>query len=108
MNNIENPKLLLLKGGLFVLLGLIAFSLVALLSGSLSVVVAAAIAIWAFCRAYYFAFYVIEHYIDGRYRFAGLSSAARYWLSGQSSIETDQKTTEPFLDPPIKRRRSAK
>ena len=29
-------------------------------------------------RPAYFAFYVIEHYIDDSYRFAGLSSFARY------------------------------
>ena len=28
--------------------------------------------VWAFARAYYFAFYVIEHYIDGVYRYSGL------------------------------------
>ena len=33
-----------------------------------------AITIWAFCRFYYFAFYVIEHYVDPGYRFAGLVS----------------------------------
>ena len=38
------------------------------------------IAIWAFCRAYYFAFYVIEHYFDPSYRFAGLGSFVRYAL----------------------------
>ena len=36
------------------------------------------LAIWAFARAYYFAFYVIEHYIDESYKFAGLSSFVRY------------------------------
>ena len=30
------------------------------------------LAIWAFCRAYYFLFYVIQHYLDPRYRYAGL------------------------------------
>ena len=40
-----------------------------------------AIAIWSFARAYYFAFYVIEHYIDGEYKFAGLWSFWMYLLS---------------------------
>lgn len=31
-----------------------------------------ALAVWGFCRAYDFAFYVIEHYIDPGYRYAGL------------------------------------
>ena len=40
-----------------------------------------ALAIWAFARAYYFAFYVIEKYIDPGYRFSGLFSVARHLLS---------------------------
>ena len=36
--------------------------------------------IWSFCRFYYFAFYVIEKYVDPAYRFSGLISFVRYWL----------------------------
>jgi hypothetical protein len=39
-----------------------------------------AIAIWSFCRFYYFAFYVIQHYVDPNYKFAGLLSFAGYLL----------------------------
>jgi hypothetical protein len=39
-----------------------------------------AIAIWAFCRAYYFAFYVVEHYADPNFRFAGLVDFVRYLI----------------------------
>jgi hypothetical protein len=38
------------------------------------------IAVWAFCRFYYFAFYVIEHYVDPSYRYSGLASFARYLI----------------------------
>ena len=38
------------------------------------------VAIWSFCRFYYFAFYVIEKYVDSSYRFAGLSSVVRYLI----------------------------
>ena len=38
------------------------------------------IAVWCFSRAYYFAFYVIEHYVDPSYKFAGLMSFAFYVL----------------------------
>ncbi len=37
------------------------------------------ICIWSFCRCYYFAFYVIEHYVDSGYRFSGLGSFVKYW-----------------------------
>jgi Kef-type K+ transport system membrane component KefB len=36
------------------------------------------IAIWSFCRLYYFAFYVIEKYIDPSFKFAGLASVVRH------------------------------
>ncbi len=36
--------------------------------------------VWAFCRAYYFAFYVIEHHVDPGYRFSGLISFVAYAL----------------------------
>ncbi len=38
------------------------------------------IAIWSFCRLYYFCFYVIEKYIDPEFKFAGLGSVVRYLL----------------------------
>jgi hypothetical protein len=80
MTDIKSPRVLWIKGGLFVLLGLLALAIVVLLSQSLYVFVATLIAIWAFCRAYYFAFYVIQHYIDPEYRFAGLISAIKHLL----------------------------
>ena len=36
------------------------------------------LAIWAFCRLYYFCFYVIEKYIDADFKFAGLWSVWVY------------------------------
>ena len=37
-----------------------------------------ALTVWAFCRAYYFTFYVIKHYIEPNYRFAGLLAFVQY------------------------------
>ena len=42
-----------------------------------------AIAIWCFCRFYYFAFYVIEHYVDPSFKFAGLWDFAVYLVRGR-------------------------
>lgn len=36
------------------------------------------VCVWAFCRAYYFAFYVIERYLDPGYKFSGLTSVIAY------------------------------
>ncbi|MEZ6087169.1 MAG: hypothetical protein R3C05_03870 [Pirellulaceae bacterium] len=84
MANITSRKLLWFKGGLFVLLGMIAAGLLIARTPSLTSAILLAICVWAFCRAYYFAFYVIEHYVDRDFRFAGLWDFAKYALLGRS------------------------
>jgi len=39
-----------------------------------------AISVWCFARAYYFAFHVIERYLDDGYRYTGLWSLVCYVL----------------------------
>ena len=78
MTDIKNPKLLWAKGVLFLIIGLVSSTLLLLEEPSLRVAFLLALAIWGFCRAYYFAFYVIEHYADPDYRFSGLASFLRY------------------------------
>ena len=80
MGDITDPRWLWFKFFLFVVLGVFAWSIALFLFPSIRLAALMAIAIWAFCRAYYFAFYVIERYIDPSYRFAGLLSLARYAL----------------------------
>jgi hypothetical protein len=85
MKDLANARWIKLKGLLFLVMGLMASAL--LLAMHFDGVTAAllAIAVWSFCRFYYFAFYVIEKYVDGRYRFSGLGSFARYLLSGRTA-----------------------
>ena len=71
MADIQNPRLLYVKGLLFLSLGVLASAMIIGEQPTLKTVVLLAISIWAFARAYYFAFYVIEHYID-----PGLSTLA--------------------------------
>ncbi len=80
MADITNKRLLYFKGVLFVVTGLLASALLLMECPSIKVALLLAVAVWCFARAYYFAFYVIEHYVDPTYRFAGLSSFARYVL----------------------------
>ena len=80
MTDINNPRIMWLKLWLFVSLGLLAVVIALVLFPSIRLAVLMLIAIWAFCRAYYFAFYVIEHYVDSEYRFAGLIDFAKYAL----------------------------
>jgi hypothetical protein len=81
MADITNPKLLYAKGFLFLLTGALAAALLLVECPSWKVAVLLAVTVWCFARAYYFAFYVIEHYIDPGYRFAGLWAFARYLLA---------------------------
>ncbi|QDU30039.1 hypothetical protein ETAA8_51570 [Anatilimnocola aggregata] len=85
MGDIKHPALLYLKGGLFVALGLLTVTAILVLHPSLQLAALLAIAIWSFCRAYYFAFYVIQHYIDPKFRYAGLWDFARYALKKRDS-----------------------
>ena len=80
MSDIQSPKLLYFKGLLFLLVGCLASGILIAEQPSFRVALLLSVAVWAFARAYYFAFYVIEHYIDGEYKFAGLMSFARYLL----------------------------
>lgn len=78
--DIKDARLIYLKGFLF-LTGAVLTSAVILAehpSWRLAVLLAAAL--WCACRFYYFAFYVIEKYVDGKYRFSGLLDFARYLL----------------------------
>jgi hypothetical protein len=70
-----------LKAVLFLAIGVLSAGLILFEFPSLRIALLLALSIWAFCRSYYFAFYVIEHYVDPTYRFSGLWSFARYWFS---------------------------
>lgn len=78
MGDLKNPKLIYLKGFLFLMIGLAASALLLIEAPRLKVALLLGMAIWGFARAYYFAFYVIQHYVDDTYRFAGLWSFLRY------------------------------
>jgi hypothetical protein len=76
--DLTSPKLMYLKGVLFLLGGAIAGAAVVLEHPTWKVAALLAITVWCFARAYYFAFYVIERYIDPGFRFAGLGAFVRY------------------------------
>ncbi|MHA3773983.1 hypothetical protein ACXR0O_20825 [Verrucomicrobiota bacterium sgz303538] len=80
MADLTNPRIIKLKGFLFLLQGLLASGLLLFPAFSLQNVVLLGIAIWSFCRFYYFAFYVIEHYVDPSFRFSGLGAFLKYLM----------------------------
>ena len=80
MKDLTNPVWIKMKGLLFLLIGVAATILIFLDNPNWKTAVLLALTIWSFCRFYYFAFYVIEKYVDPGYKFSGLISFARYLL----------------------------
>jgi hypothetical protein len=80
-DNLKSPASIYAKGFLFVWLAIMAGGLLIVRAPSLEVTGLLLICVWASCRAYYFAFYVIEHYVDADYKFSGLFDFAKYLLS---------------------------
>jgi hypothetical protein len=78
LRDLASPTWIKAKAGLFLLLGLSAAGLLIAEQPTLKNLFILTVAIWSFCRFYYFAFYVIEHYVDPSYRFSGLASFFRY------------------------------
>ncbi len=89
MSDLKSSRLIIAKGFLFLLLGMMAAGLILAELPSLRIALLLAITIWGFARFYYFAFYVIEHYVDPTYKFAGLTSFVSYlvrrWMSKRGS-----------------------
>ncbi len=78
MGDLKEPKWMYLKAVLFALIGVMCVGGILVGNPKWQTALLLALAIWSFCRLYYFAFYVIEHYIDAEYKFAGLSSFLVY------------------------------
>ena len=77
MKDLTNPTWIKIKGVLFLLLGLFSAMLLYAENPAIRTGLLLVIMVWSFCRFYYFAFYVIERYVDPSYRFSGLLSTAR-------------------------------
>lgn len=80
MKDLTSATWIKVKGILFLLLGIGAAVLLVLENPTWKVALLLALAIWCFCRFYYFAFYVIEKYVDPGYKFSGLWSFVCYLL----------------------------
>ncbi|WP_163866605.1 hypothetical protein [Myxococcus eversor] len=80
MRELQSHRWMWGKAILFVLIGLVASALILMELPDWRTLVLLILAIWASCRAYYFAFYVLEKYIDPSFRFSGLTSVLRYLL----------------------------
>jgi hypothetical protein len=80
MTDLTNPTLIKLKGILFLFIGIVSSGLLLFEHPTLRTGVLLVFTIWGFCRAYYFAFYVIEHYVDPSFKFSGLGAFIRHMM----------------------------
>lgn len=78
MGDLTSHRLIYLKGFLFLLGGILASAILLLEFPEWKTLLLLAISVWCFCRFYYFTFYVIQHYVDPGYRFAGLGAFVLY------------------------------
>lgn len=97
MGDLKNPRLIYLKGFLFLFCAIASCGLILYEFWNPRLILLVAIAIWCSARFYYFAFYVIEHYIDPNYKFAGLGSFVMYLFRRrlQTPSEEDSKEQNP-------------
>lgn len=85
--DIKSHRLLFAKGFLFLTLGLLAIAAILYEYPNLRTAALLLIAIWAFCRFYYFLFYVLENYAGSNRKYSGLMDAIVYILISKKDTD---------------------
>lgn len=85
LGDLKNSRVIVAKGFLFLLTGFTAGGMLLVDHPDFRTALLLLITVWSFCRFYYFAFYVIEHYVDPTFRFAGLTSFLAYLWNRRSN-----------------------
>jgi hypothetical protein len=78
MKDLTNPNWIKAKGILFLIAGIAAAALLLIEAPGWKVALLLIATVWCFCRFYYFAFYVLERYVDPACKFSGLGSLVRH------------------------------
>jgi uncharacterized membrane protein YjjP (DUF1212 family) len=79
MLDLRSTKAMWLKGWLFLFVGLLSGTMLLIENGSWRAAGLLTVCVWGCCRAYYFAFYVIERWVDPRFKFSGLGHFIVWW-----------------------------
>jgi hypothetical protein len=87
MRDLKDPRWMYAKAILFLLAGAASALLVFMEQPTFRAAVLLGILAWSSARAYYFAFYVIERYIDPSFRFSGLGSLVAYLVRSRRRNE---------------------
>jgi hypothetical protein len=77
MADLKNKHLIVGKGLLFLLIIVLSSAGLLCLAPERRTVVLLAVLVWASARSYYFLFYVLHHYVDERYQYAGVVALIR-------------------------------
>jgi len=80
MRDLTSARWIYLKAGLLLFLGVFAGGLLLWESPGWRTLFLLAVCVWGLARAYFFAFYVVEHYVDPAYKFSGLGSFLLYLI----------------------------
>jgi len=76
--DLKSPWLIHAKGFLFLVIGLAAAVLLLVQMPTLRTAILLGTAVWAFCRFYYYLFYVLERYLGREEPFAGVFDAVQF------------------------------
>jgi hypothetical protein len=83
MSDLKSPTLIHLKGWMFLIILLASLAILVIENPNIRSVALLLLIAWSSARFYYYLFYVIEEYIDPEYKFSGVVSAVRYFLSNK-------------------------
>ncbi len=78
MRDLHSTCAMWLKAWLFLLIGLLSGGLLLVEHADWRTLTLLVLCVWGFSRAYYFAFYVIERWVDPGYKFSGLGHFVVY------------------------------
>lgn len=78
---LQNVVLIYFKAWLFFIILLISTVAIIVETHSVYIAVLLVLVIWSTARLYYFMFYVIEKYIDPKFKFSGIFAALKYLFS---------------------------
>jgi hypothetical protein len=81
---LTDPRLIHAKGVLFVVLGVLSAGLLIAELPTLKIAALLALTVWAFCRFYYYLFYVLDRYLGREKKFAGVIDALRFLLRSRA------------------------
>jgi len=78
--DLKSKQLIYLKALLFIVIWILAILLNLTTTETFSRLISIVLIVWSSARLYYFAFYVIEKYVDKEFKFSGLFDFLVYWV----------------------------